>query len=311
MIRKDLISPLQQTVPGIILLVLRRWNQQFDELGASLHCFTGLKGKLLFWITAVAGSHKTAVLAGGRVCSRAWDEISTNSIRKKKTEIVNSVRLSYEGGDKNYFRTAAAHVQPQEVTGHFIEKISGVLAGDTYQDVSSPFEKGTESSTPTERARGPAEDWHLNAAFFFKPSVCSSGLVDTNASRDPSWGTDWIPCALQQTPPLPALPRAISLFSPTEWAENRLWRAHMNRSSWKGFCVLFCVFFSPQGTVIFSGRMFIERSYWPKGTEVTGDSHAGVALVHLKWETAPRTSTKANSNKLILINSPPPILYAR
>lgn len=79
-------------------------------------------------------------------------------LEKKKTEIVNSVRLSYEGGDKNYFRTAAAHVQPQEVTGHFIEKISGVLAGDTYQDVSSPFEKGTESSTPTERARGPAED---------------------------------------------------------------------------------------------------------------------------------------------------------
>lgn len=62
MIRTDLISLLQKTTLGIILLVFRRLNQQFDALGALLYCSTGLKGKLLFWITAVVGSHQALLV---------------------------------------------------------------------------------------------------------------------------------------------------------------------------------------------------------------------------------------------------------
>lgn len=202
MIRKDLISPLQQTVPGIILLVLQRWNQQFNELGASLHCSTGLKGKLLFWIAAVAGSHKTAVLAGGRVCSRVWDEISTNLVRKKKKNRNCKFCKTqlWRRGQELLLNSDSSRAALRSYRPFYWENEWCFGRWHLWRCIIS-FEKGTESSTPTERARGPAEDWHLNAAFFFKPGVRSSGLVDTNASGDPNWGTDWIPCPLQQTPP--------------------------------------------------------------------------------------------------------------
>lgn len=73
MIRMDLLSLFQKTILGIIPLVFRRLNQQFDELEASLDCSTGPKGKLLFWITAVVGSHQ-ALLALWEEWFAAGDE---------------------------------------------------------------------------------------------------------------------------------------------------------------------------------------------------------------------------------------------
>lgn len=78
----DLISVFQKTILGIILLVFRRLNPQFDERGASLYCSTGLKGKLHFRITAVVGSHKALLgLWQEGFAAGARDEKRTEQIR--------------------------------------------------------------------------------------------------------------------------------------------------------------------------------------------------------------------------------------
>lgn len=80
MIRMDLVNLFQETTLGIIL-VFRRLNQQFDELGALLYCSTGLKGKLLFCIIDVESSKKASVgLWEEGFAGRAGDEQRTEQI---------------------------------------------------------------------------------------------------------------------------------------------------------------------------------------------------------------------------------------
>ena len=101
MIRTRLISLFHKTVLGIILLVFRRLNQQFDELGALLalkaNCFSGsqlLRVHIKHW-----WFWGRKDLQQGQGMRRAL-----NRLGKKKKEIVkSSVRLDYEGSDKWYF----------------------------------------------------------------------------------------------------------------------------------------------------------------------------------------------------------------
>lgn len=85
------ISLFQKTILQINLPALRRWNQQFDELGASLYCSTGLKGKLLLWVRAIVESHNALQRFGkeeGLQQGMRWDFNQLGKEKKWKLEIL-------------------------------------------------------------------------------------------------------------------------------------------------------------------------------------------------------------------------------